>query len=123
LGGQDLAVSKYSANPKEAADLVRYLTSAEEQKRRAMKGSFNPTRKTLYGDQELLAALPFLKDFEAVLENAVARPSTVTGAHYNRVSSEYVRAVHNTLTGQGTAEENLANLEKALQRVSRGGRW
>ena len=123
LGGQQLAVSKYSANPKEAADLVRYLTSAAEQKRRAIKGSFNPTHKSLYGDQELLAALPFLKDFEAILENAVARPSTVTGASYNRVSSEYVRAVHNTLSGKGTAEENLANLEKSLQRVSRGGRW
>lgn len=123
LGGQHLAVSKYSAHPKEAADLVRYLTSAEEQKRRAITGSFNPTRKSLYGDQDLLSALPFLKDFEAVLENAVARPSTVTGASYNRVSSEYVRAVHNTLTGQGTAEENLTQLEKALQRVSRGGRW
>jgi trehalose/maltose transport system substrate-binding protein len=71
----------------------------------------------------LLAALPFLKDFEAILENAVARPSTVTGARYNRVSSEYVRAVHNTLSGRGTAEENLANLERSLQRMSRGGRW
>ena len=67
--------------------------------------------------------MPFLKDFEAVLENAVARPSSVTGASYNRVSSEFVRAVHNTLAGQGTAEENLAGLEKMLQRMSRNGRW
>jgi trehalose/maltose transport system substrate-binding protein len=123
LGGQQLAVSKYSAHPKEAADLVRYLTGADEQKRRAIKGSFNPTRKSLYGDQELLQALPFLKDFEAVLDNAVARPSSVTGASYNRVSSEFIRAVHNTLAGQGTAEENLAALEKMLQRISRNGRW
>jgi trehalose/maltose transport system substrate-binding protein len=123
LGGQHLAVSKYSAHPKEAADLVRYLTSAAEQKRRAMKGSFNPTRKSLYDDQELLQALPFLKDFEAVLESAVARPSTVAGTQYSRASSEYIRAVHNTLTGQGTAEENLAALEKQLERISRGGKW
>jgi len=123
LGGQHLAVSKYSANPKEAADLVRYLTSAEEQKRRAIKGSFNPTRKSLYGDAELLKALPFLKDFEAVLENAVARPSTVTGAKYSRAASDYIRAVHNTLSGKGTAEENLAALEKQLDRLSRGGKW
>lgn len=123
LGGQHLAVSKYSAHPEEAADLVRYLTSAQEQKRRALKGSFNPTRKSLYGDAELLAALPFLKDFAAVLESAVARPSTVTGAKYSRVASEYVRAVHNTLAGKGTAEENLAGLEKQLDRLSRGGKW
>lgn len=123
LGGQHLAVSKYSAHPKEAADLVRYLTGADEQKRRALKGSFNPTRKSLYDDQELLNALPFLKDFEAVLESAVARPSTVTGAKYSRAASEYIRAVHNTLAGQGTAEENLASLEKQLERISRGGQW
>lgn len=123
LGGQHLAVSRYSAHPKEAADLVRYLTGAEEQKRRALKGSFNPTRKSLYDDPELLKALPFLKDFEAVLENAVARPSTVTGAKYSRAASEYIRAVHNTLAGKGTAEENLASLEKQLERISRGGQW
>lgn len=123
LGGQQLAVSKYSAHPAEAADLVRYLTSAAEQKRRALEGSFNPTRRSLYQDAELLAANPFLKDFTAVLESAVARPSTVTGAKYNQVSSEFTRAVHNTLSGQGTAEENLAQLEQTLDRLSRGGRW
>lgn len=123
LGGQQLAVSKYSAHPKEAADLVRYLTSADEQKRRAIKGSFNPTRKSLYSDPELIAANPFFKDFESVVASAVARPSTVTGAKYNQVSSEFVRAVHNTLAGQGAAADNLAKLAKTLDRLSRGGGW
>ena len=123
LGGQQLAVSKYSAHPAEAADLVRYLTSAAEQKRRALEGSFNPTRKSLYSDQEVLAAVPFLESFGAVLESAVARPSTVTGDRYNQVSTEFYQAVHNTLSGHGTAEENLAALESALDRLSRGGRW
>ena len=123
LGGQQLAVSRYSAHPAEAASLVAHLTSAAEQKRRALEGSFNPTRRSLYQDEELLAANPFFKDFMAVLDSAVARPSTVTGAKYNQVSSEFVRAVHNTLSGQGTAEENLAQLEQALDRLGRGGRW
>jgi trehalose/maltose transport system substrate-binding protein len=122
LGGQQLAVSKYSEHPDIAADLVLYLTSAAEQKRRALAG-FNPTRKSLYSDAELLQSNPFLKEFQTVMENATPRPSTVTGAKYNQVSSEFVRAVHNTLSGQGTAEENLAALEKSLDRVSRGGRW
>jgi len=116
-------VSKYSAHPEEAVDLVRYLTSAAEQKRRAIKGSFNPTRKSLYGDVELREANPFFKDFEAVLSSAVARPSTVTGTKYNQVSSEFVRSVHSTLSGRGTAEENLEQLEKSLDRLSRGSNW
>ena len=123
LGGQQLAVSKYSKHPAEAADLVRYLTSAPEQKRRALKGSFNPTRRSLYKDQELLDANPFFKDFMSVLDSAVARPSTVTGTKYNQVSSEFTRAVHNTLSGQGSAQENLAQAQKSIDRLSRGGRW
>jgi trehalose/maltose transport system substrate-binding protein len=43
LGGWQLAVSKYSQNPEIAADLVAYLTSYDEQKRRAIEGSYNPT--------------------------------------------------------------------------------
>jgi trehalose/maltose transport system substrate-binding protein len=123
LGGQHLAVSRYSAHPKEAADLVRYLTSAPEQKRRALEGSFNPTLRSLYSDQELLAANPFYSDFLPIVDSAVARPSTVTGRRYNQVSSAVVRTVHATLLGQGAASENLAGLGKALERLSRGGHW
>jgi trehalose/maltose transport system substrate-binding protein len=47
----------------------------------------------------------------------------VTGAKYNQVSTEFFQAVHATLSGQGSAEENLAALESALDRLSRGGRW
>ncbi|HEY9548813.1 MAG TPA: ABC transporter substrate-binding protein [Kiloniellaceae bacterium] len=123
LGGQQLAVSRYSAHPQEAADLVRYLTGVEEQKRRALEGSFNPTRRSLYDDAELLAANPFYGTFLTILEGAVARPSTVTGRRYNQVSSAFVRAVHATMSGRGSAEENLAGLARALERLGRGGRW
>jgi trehalose/maltose transport system substrate-binding protein len=123
LGGQHLAVSKYSAHPAEAADLVAYLTGAAEQKRRAIEGSFNPTRQSLYSDPEVLAAVPFLENFGAVLESAVARPSTVAGEKYNQVSTEFYQAVHAALSGDGAAAENLAEVQSALDRLSRGGRW
>jgi trehalose/maltose transport system substrate-binding protein len=123
LGGQELGVSKYSQHPKEAADLVRYLTGVDEEKRRAIKGAFAPTRRSIYNDKEVLSANPFFGGLLPILDSAVARPTTVTGTKYNQVSSEFVRAVHNTLSGQGTAEDNLASLDKALNRLSRGGRW
>ncbi|MEZ5830376.1 MAG: ABC transporter substrate-binding protein [Dongiaceae bacterium] len=123
LGGQHLAVSRYSEHPKEAADLVRYLTSAPEQKRRALEGSFNPTLQSLYADSELIAANPFYKDFLPIVEYAVARPSTVTGRRYNQVSSAFVRAVHGALLGQGEAAASLVDLNKELERLGRGGHW
>jgi len=123
LGGQQLAVSAYSRNTKAAIDLVRYLTGREEQKRRAIAGSFNPTIAALYSDAEVLAANPFFGHLRPTFANAVARPSKVTGGRYNRVSSDFWNAVHATLAGDGAAAENLARLAKKLHRTSRGGRW
>ncbi|MGH6898841.1 MAG: ABC transporter substrate-binding protein [Geminicoccaceae bacterium] len=123
LGGWQLAVSKYSQNPEIAADLVEYLTSYDEQKRRAIEGSYNPTIAALYEDEEVLAANPFFGDLYETFTNAVARPSRVTGAKYNQVSSEFFNAVHAVLSGKTDAASSLAALEDSLDRLSRGGRW
>lgn len=121
LGGWQLAVSRYSENPEAAADLVRFLTSYEEQKRRAIEGSYNPTIAALYDDEEVLAANPFFGDLYDTFVNAVARPSRPTGESYNRVSSEFWNAVHNVLSGSAEAEEAISGLESSLDRLSRRG--
>ena len=123
LGGSQLAVSRYSRAPDAAIDLVRALTSAEEQKRRAIAGGFNPTIERLYRDPELLAALPLLGELRKVVASAVARPSAVTGRRYNQVSNEYWNAVHNILSGREGAEASLAALAERLRFLSRGERW
>ena len=123
LGGWQLAVSRYSENQELAADLVRYLTSFEEQKRRAIVGSLLPTIEALYNDPEVIEASPIVVDLFETFTNAVARPSRVTGERYNEVSSAFWNAVHATLSGNGDAATNLADLESELRRMSRGGRW
>jgi trehalose/maltose transport system substrate-binding protein len=123
LGGWQLAVSKYSQNAEAAVDLVRYLTSLEEQKRRAIKGAYNPTIAALYQDEEVLEATPFFGELYETFTNAVARPSKVTGAKYNQVSSEFYNAVHEVLSGKTDAASSLEALESKLDRLSRGGRW
>jgi trehalose/maltose transport system substrate-binding protein len=123
LGGWQLAVSKYSKNQEAAIDLVMFLTSPEEQKRRAVVGGFAPTLPALYQDAEVLKANPHFKDLYTTFTNAVARPSAPTGERYNQVSSEFYSAVHRTLSGQEKADASLANLQRSLERLSRGGRW
>jgi trehalose/maltose transport system substrate-binding protein len=123
LGGWQLAVSRYSANAELAADLVKYLTSYDEQKRRAIEGAYNPTIAALYEDQEVLAAVPFFGSLYETFTNAVARPSKVSGAKYNQVSSEFYNAAHDVLSGKAAGAERLADLESTLDRLSRGGRW
>jgi trehalose/maltose transport system substrate-binding protein len=121
LGGWQLAVSKYSNDPEAAADLVRYLTSYEEQKRRAVEGAYNPTIPALYEDEEVLEAAPFFGQLYDTFVNAVARPSGVTGDKYNRVSNAFWNAVHSVLSDSATAEEAMASLEQELQGVRRRG--
>ncbi len=122
LGGWQLAVSKYSKLPKEAASLVAYLTSAEVQKQRAIQGSYNPTIASLYEDKEVLQAAPFFGSLSSTFTSAVARPSTVTGAKYNQVSSAFWNAVHTVLSGKEKAGNSLKALKSRLNRMSRGGR-
>ena len=123
LGGWQLAVSKYSENPEIAADLVKFLAGYEEQKRRAIKGSYNPTIAALYQDKEVLEATPFFGSLYDTFVNAVARPSKVTGAKYNQVSSEFFNAAHDVLSGKSEGAPRLKALERKLDRLSRGGRW
>jgi len=119
LGGWNLAVSRYSDMREEAMDLVAYLASYEEQKRRAIEGAYNPTIKALYEDQEVLAANPFFGELYDTFVDAVARPSAVTGPRYNQVSTEFWNAAHNTLNGSMSAERALAQLERKLERLAR----
>jgi len=123
LGGWGLAVSKYSKDPQRAAELAAFLTSSAEQKRRVLAASYNPTRPTLYADPDILAANPFIGTLEAAFADAVARPSTVTGDKYNRVSAQFWAAVHGVLAGRQKAEPALAGLAAGLDRISRRGRW
>jgi trehalose/maltose transport system substrate-binding protein len=123
LGGWQLAVSKYSPNPKEAADLVMYLTSNAVQKDRAIRGSYNPTIPALYKDADVLRANPFFGDLYDTFVNAVPRPATVTGVKYNEVSAAFWNAAHDVLSGKTTAKESLAKLDTKLDSIRRGPNW
>lgn len=130
LGGWHLAVSRYSKHPEIAADLVKYLTSPEEQKRRAIQAAHNPSVMALYKDPEVLNANPFYASLLETFTNAVARPSQVTGSKYNSVSSAFIHAVHDVLSASGTPEEKvdkvkdkLKDLQKTLERMSNEGKW
>ncbi|HEY5754011.1 MAG TPA: ABC transporter substrate-binding protein [Chthoniobacterales bacterium] len=117
LGGWQLMVSKYSKHPEVAADLVRYLCSPEAQKKRALELSQIPTRPALYSDPDILAKTPWFKDLLPVLDNAVARPSTVTGAAYNQVSTAIFQNVNTVLSGGSTPEKAVQQIERTARRV------
>jgi trehalose/maltose transport system substrate-binding protein len=123
LGGWNLAVSKFSKHPKEAAELALYLTSAEEQKRRAIEGGFQPTIVSVYQDKDVVAKNPTFTSLVDTFKAAVPRPSTATKGKYNRVSSEFWNAVHAVLSKKAKAKASLAELKGKLEGMNRGGKW
>ena len=119
LGGWQLAVSKYSKNPEAAADLVMYMTSAEVQKERAIKGSYNPTIAALYKDKAVLDANPFFGSLYNVFTSAVPRPATATGLKYPEVSAAFWNATHDVMSGKSSAEDSVKKLEGKLKQIKR----
>ena len=124
LGGWNLAVSRFSKYPKEAASLVQFLTSSSIELERALPPYSNlPTRPEVYKDPTLASSgSSFMVKLLPVFENAIARPSTTTKGKYNQVSSAFWTSVHNVLTGQEKAAPALQALASQLNSI-KGSAW
>ena len=109
LGGWQLAVSKYSQNAELAVELVklpdlaRGAEAARDQGLVTTRPSQRSTR-TRRCCRRCRSSATLYDTFT----NAVARPSRVTGAKYNQVSSEFFNAVHEVLSGKADAAASLA---------------
>ncbi|GGW38897.1 ABC transporter substrate-binding protein [Vreelandella hamiltonii] len=121
LGGWNWAVSRYSAHPDVAAELVAYLTAEAQQKAHAIEFGRNPTRPALYEDDEVLAAQPFIGELYETVMKGVPRPASVTGSAYPRVSNAVFNRMHDALSGNMTAEQAVQQLEGELSRLGRRG--
>lgn len=122
LGGWQMAVNRHTRFPQEAAELVRYMTSQEVQKRRAIDGSYNPTRQSLYRDPQVLSANPFFASMPDILAATVARPSGVTGRSYEAVSSIMYTEINQVLTRAKTPEQAVNAMDAALRDL-KGEGW
>ena len=58
-----------------------------------------------------------------VLADAIARPSAATAGQYSQISILFWEAVHNTLIGNGRAQDNLAWLEDRLDLLRSRAGW
>jgi trehalose/maltose transport system substrate-binding protein len=119
LGGFGFAVSRVSVHPREALELVRYLTRRDVQVKRSRVLALPPTLPELYNLPEVLEPNPrFDLLSQAFGAGIVSRPSNVTGKKYQNVTDAYIQAVHSVLTGEKSAPEAAAALENELVRTT-----
>jgi len=118
LGGSGFGVSKYSLHPREAAMLVRFLCSREEQVRRCRNTADAPSISQLYDEPEFLASNPqFLRVLEVFRKGIVTRPSRAAGKVYPDVSRAYWEALHSVLTRKKSAKQAADDLQDELERM------
>ena len=119
LGGWGFAISRFSAHPQEALELVRYLTRRDVQEKRFRLLSQPATLPELYNLPEVLQSNPrFDLLSQAFRTGMVLRPSDVAGKKYQEVTDAYIQAVHSVLTGEKSAPEAAATLENELVRTT-----
>jgi len=119
LGGWGLAVSRFSAHPREALELVRYLTRRDMQVKRFRALSQPPTLPELYDMHAVLESSPHVALLSKAFRTAiVSRPSNMTGKRYQDVTDAYIQTVHSVLIGEKSAPEAAAALESHLVRIT-----
>lgn len=92
LGGWHAGISRFSDRKEEAWQFLKFILSPEIQKELALEIGWNPARKTVYEDLEVLRRLPHLKRLKAVFENAVARPGYPFYTQWSAVVQRHLNA-------------------------------
>jgi trehalose/maltose transport system substrate-binding protein len=119
LGGWGLGVSRFSSHPREALELVQYLSSRDLQVKRWRLLSTPPTLPELYNLPELSESNPRLHVLSQAFQTGIVlRPSNVSGKKYQDVSEAYYQAVHSVLTRKKNASQAAAALENELIRIT-----
>jgi trehalose/maltose transport system substrate-binding protein len=122
LGGQQLAVSRFSRHRDAAIRLVMYLTGRTEQKRLTLLAFGYPTMTDLYNDPDI-RSLPYQTVIRDAVVSAVTRPSIGAGGHYEEVSRAMATAAHSVLAeGQDAAMSVNAMVRGLPELQARPGR-
>ncbi|MDP8926375.1 MAG: ABC transporter substrate-binding protein, partial [Actinomycetota bacterium] len=117
LGGWNMYINSASQNKDAAWEFIKFATSPEIQKFRAIEGSFLPTLNELYNDQEIQEAVP-VADLggDIVRNNARTRPIS---PFYSDISHRLASRFNSTLKGDISPEEAVSRLQNELENIVR----
>ena len=76
---------------------------------------WNPGRRDVYADEEVLAKLPHFKSLRGVFDNLRPRPVL---PYYTLISEALQRRVNAALSGRVTAPEALGAAEEEIRKIA-----
>ena len=107
LGGWHYAIPRNARAPVAAAEFIRFMTSYEIQKERALRGGPAPTFEALYSDPDVLAFNPHYPLLRQILRDSKRRHE-IPG--YLRISQLIQHHIHPVLLGRKGVDESLQKL-------------
>ena len=120
LGGWNFLINAASSpDTQDAAyEFIRFATSAEQQKTRALEGAFLPTLQELYEDQEVLDAQPPIAQAPEALRNSKPRP---VSPYYSDMSLRMAEQFNASLNGDVEPETATQTLQGELEEIIEQG--
>jgi multiple sugar transport system substrate-binding protein len=118
LGGWNLFISAASGNRDAAWTFIQYLSAPEQQRTRALKGSYLPTLETLYEDEEVLETVPILALGREAIQSARPRPASPS---YPEMSLEMSEQFNALLRGVSSPEQVTSTLQAELANIVEQG--
>jgi multiple sugar transport system substrate-binding protein len=117
LGGWNLALSRFTRHPREAWQLMDWLTSQEAQRRKALAEGRIPTLPALYDDPEVLRANPHFAILKEALPHARPRPLSPFYPRLSGILQGYLsRALTQALAPRDALNAAAAEVTRAMPR-------
>jgi multiple sugar transport system substrate-binding protein len=118
VGDQPLYISTSSKNPDAAWKFIEFVTASEQQKFRALEGSYLPTLSALYDDPEIQDTVPVVALAKVALQHTRPRP---VSPYYSDMSLAMQEQFNASLKGDITPEEAARTLESELENIIQQG--
>ena len=118
VGDQPLYISATSQNPEAAWKFIEFLSAPEQQRFRALEGSYLPTRSDLYDDPEIQDTVPVVALAKEALQHTRPRP---VSPYYSDMSLEMQEQFNVSLKGDVPPEEAARALKSELESIIQQG--
>jgi multiple sugar transport system substrate-binding protein len=118
VGDQPLYISTSSKYPDAAWKFIEFVTASEQQKFRALEGSYLPTRSALYDDPEIQDSVPVVALAKEALQHTRPRP---VSPYYSDMSLEMQDQFNASLSGETTPAEAARTLKSELENIIQQG--
>lgn len=118
LGTWNLGVSKFSKNPDASIEVIKWFTSAAQQKARYMGLGVPPCRPAVFDDSEVKAKFAFAEKIKGTFEILKPRPVT---PFYGQMSANVIQPVFGKVTTKAvTPEEGIKEMADGMRKIMKG---